>query len=351
MKKKYKFYDYLIVELHTKRKDYAKYFDNEFRTLSIPIDEKTSGIPTIRLHIGRKIPTDVRDGDIRKEMMFKNLFKVKYLIRNIRSDEVDIYFSGNVADRIYLKAISVFAQAELLEPVMYAKLLENDILFMHAAGVSKDEAGYIFPAHGGTGKTTLSLNLSRMGYALLGDDLLLVDFKRALVSPYPRPLHLFTYNINTLKDAKISLGLKLTVRTKDCIRFFLNLLVRQRFLISTRVHADKLYPDIQFSKPVRLKKIIFLKKDGDTEFVTFENEKEKTAAINAIIRSADLNKTLFNEILAESKEYSEFVLRKEREVVSKILDCVGKMMYVNTRNLPATSFINLLEELADEKTS
>src|SRR5690606_1180277 len=152
------------------------------------------------------------NGDRRKSFLFKKLFNQKYIIRNLEKKTVEIFYKDSFAGKVYPKITTLFLQTNVIEPIIYLKLLEKNILFMHAAGVSDGKYGYLFPAYGGTGKTTLTLGLMAENMPVLGDDLILVDTKKGLAHPYLRPLHLFAYNIKTLRDARVPFSLKLKVK-------------------------------------------------------------------------------------------------------------------------------------------
>src|SRR5690606_8570114 len=186
-----------------------------------------------KVHIVRRLPL-ARESDLVRSVNVKKLFTYHYLVRDLDSTTVEIFFRTHPIDKVYMNAIGVFLQAQVLEPVLYLKLLEENVLLMHAAGICDDQQGYLFPAHGGTGKTTFSLSLLKHGYRLLGDDLLFVDVGKGRVYPYPRPLHLFSYNANRL-EGKLPPRIKAIIYSKNIVRFFLESLLRTEFLISTRV--------------------------------------------------------------------------------------------------------------------
>ena len=244
----YNFYGYLIVRILSEHRGYRRYFENEYARISQGGKAKAKTL-RINVEIVPSLPEEAR-GDIKRTVRFKKLFTFRFLVRGIESRDVTIYFQKHWVDRVYMNAIGVFLQAQVLEPVMYMKLLEENILFMHAGGVTKGEMGILLPAYGGTGKTTLSMALLNQGHKLLGDDLLLVDIDEGVVHPYPRPLHIFTYNVRNLRGATIPFKYKFAVYFKNFLRFFLERILRTEFLISTRIHADELFADRDIFDPV-----------------------------------------------------------------------------------------------------
>lgn len=57
---------------------------------------------------------------------------------------------------------------------------------IHAGAVVKGRKVILLPANHGSGKTTLTLNLTRNNYRCLSDDIVLIDPKSLMVIPFPR---------------------------------------------------------------------------------------------------------------------------------------------------------------------
>lgn len=286
---------------------YQRYFANEYQRIHKPGPD----FPKVRLIICDEMPLCKVE-----EIRFKKLFRFRYAVRD-RGDSAEIYVQRHWLDWVYLTAFGSFIQGQLLEPVIYWKLLQRGVLLMHAAGVSRDGQAFVFPAHGGTGKTTLSMSLANQGYELLGDDLLMVDVGSGTVYPYVRPLHLFTYN---LKSLKVPLSIRTAIWTKNLIRLLLQTITRERFLISTRAHAEDVIPSVKFGSPSKLCGLYFLTKDEDRA-VTLDSPRARQEVANAIILSADLNDSLKENVTAEFEEV-------ERDVVTRLLHHLNNMRFV-----------------------
>ncbi|MBF0686353.1 MAG: hypothetical protein IR158_05470 [Cellulomonas sp.] len=328
--KRYNFYGFLTVELNTRHRGYRRYFDNEYLRIAQG-DPAAATAATIRVHVVDDLP-DARPGDIVRHTRYKRLFTYRTLVRGLETDQVDIYFGRHWVDRVYMNAIGVFLQAQVLEPVMYYKLLHSGVLFMHAAGVTKDGEAIALPAYGGTGKTTLSIALLAQGFRFLGDDLLFVDTTSGIVHPYPRPLHIFTYNVRSLVGARIPLRYRAAVYGKNAIRFVLERVLRTEFLISTRIHADEIFPGDVFGSAAPVGGIGFLRKDGPattTVDVGDDNARELAAEV---ARSADLNDSM-RDLVSGDATFDERFTRLELDVIESLLRRAGRLTYVNTRAL------------------
>jgi len=318
MKATYNLNGLITVEVDGPR-PYIRYFENEYRRMSFPadMDGEFRQMPHVRL----KIVDDMMHLPVRK-MRFKNLLHFTYAISDLETACPTLHFQRHWLDRAYFTPLGAFIQGQLLEPLMYLKLLEANVLFMHAAGVAKGGNAYVFPAHGGTGKTTMSLDLVKRGFELMGDDLLMVDAQRGVVHSFARPLHLFTYNLRSLD---VPLHLWLIIRAKDGLRLLLQIVTGQKFLISTRVHVDEIM-DISFADSASLEQLTFLKREGESEILSFDNPAHREMAIKLIVQSADLNESLFQNIVE-----NDAIKAWEIDVVRNVLSHVNKMQVINAR--------------------
>ncbi len=337
----YKFFGYLeLVISSNNRSGYDNYFNNEYLRISSkqPICEESA---RVSVEIVSRLP-ELQTGDIRRTVRFKQLFTFHYLVRNIASKQVTVFFQSHLLDKFYMNAIAVFLQAQVLEPIMYLKLLEMNVLFMHAGGVANDDEGYLLPAYGGTGKTTFSMALLNSGYRLLGDDLLFVALDEGKVYPYPRPMHIFTYNVNSLVGAKIPLAYKAKIYLKNMARLVLEGVLKTEFLISTRIHADEVFPESPFGQAVPYKRIFFLKKEGariQPQAITNDNRSELATEI---MQSADLNDSLY-QILDNESAIAD-VKCLEMKVIESLLSQFDSLSYINTRKLDLNNLQPFISE-------
>lgn len=332
--------DQLVLELDTcGHAGYERYFRNEYARIATE-GESQAGTPRIKIEIVKQLPEPLPQ-DLTRRVLFKRLFSYAYTVRNLESDVVEIYFKRHWVDRIYMNAIGVFLQAHILEPVMYYKLLGAGILLMHAGGVGNADAAYLFPAEGGTGKTTLSIALLEQGYSLLGDDLVLVDANSGIAYPYPRPLHLFAYNIQALGQARVPIKYRFAIRLKNVLRFVLERTLRTEFLISTRVHAHEMFANDPYGEARPCRGVYFLVREGPSLAPLSLEGVGREEAVERIKDSADLNESLY-ELLGDPTSV-EAVERQERKVIGKFLSRFPVMDLVNPRELAPRALARHLE--------
>lgn len=327
----YRFYGFITLELDTTAQQYVRYFENEYRRIDAMRRDAPEPQTRVTVHVVARLPR-AEQGDIRRVVRFKKLLRFAYVVRGLAGADVHLYFQRHPIDRFYVTAAGVFLQAQVLEPVLYFKLLRSGILLMHAAGVADARGGYVFPAEGGTGKTTLSLALVKSGFRLLGDDLVLMEPATQTVYAYPRPLHLFTYNLHSLPGTNIPIRIHAAIRFKNVLRWVLERVTRQEFLISTRAHVDEIHPDVVFSSPVRYRSIIFLRREGGDDRVRMSDDATRERVARTFIAAADLNVSLFENVV-EPGPFADEIRRLEIEVTLAALRNLEVVEFINARRL------------------
>lgn len=310
---------------------YRRYLTNEYARINGRSRSTNSSAPRIDLEIVDQLPVR-QQGDIFRRERFKRLFLFSYLIKGVDTDHVTIYFRRHWVDRLYMNAIGVYLQAQVLEPVLYFKLLERGILLMHAGGVTHHGRAVLMPAHGGAGKTTTTMALVAHGYQLLGDDLVFVDVGAGIVQPYPRPFHIFTYNVRNLRGARIPLRYATAVYVKNMLRFVLERALRMEFLISTRVHADELFEGDIFGGQSEIATLAYLRNHGPAIERVAVRADVRDSLIDLLVRSADLNDSL-ERVFGEDRNRNEYFRRLEREAIATLLSQRLDLVLVNTRAL------------------
>ena len=83
---------------------------------------------------------------------------------------------------------------QVVEPVFSILLERSGLAKIHASGVALDKRSSIFAGLGGSGKTTIALELVKQGYEFLGDDALIL--REDTVLPFPKWLHVFRYRLD-----------------------------------------------------------------------------------------------------------------------------------------------------------
>jgi hypothetical protein len=152
------------------------------------------------------------------------------------------------------------------------------------------------------------------------------------VHPYPRPLHLLTYNIRNLNGAHVPFKYSVFIYTKNVMRWFLEKILHTEFLISTRVHIDEIFPGNMIGETAPYAGVFFLRKTGDAAepvAITADNANELA---QGIMESEDLNDSLYTT-LEDRPKLIEGIKILEQTVIAELLLQLPQLVYVNTRKL------------------
>jgi hypothetical protein len=283
----YQFSSRLAVSVTAAKKQYIRYFDSEYWfakvSKKIPVD--------IEVRIVDSLSNRSDDANIVfRSVKFKNLFWFEYQI-DFTLSPIQISVKRHFIDRLYFKAFGPFIQTNILEPVLYFVAVQKKQYVLHASTIARDGRATCIVGKGGAGKTMTCLNrCMKEGFAFMGDDLIFIDAAKRDVQWFPRPLHLFGYNLSKIpspqgfKSRLLFLRLACIIRLKDIIRFMLRVITGQRMLISTRVDMRLLYPRIQLVKSAKLDHIESLKMNSKNLVQEIQKASDLRVDLLAIIK-------------------------------------------------------------------
>lgn len=171
-------------------------------------------------------------------------------------------------------------------------LLAGGSVFVHAAGVAKNNVAVIFPSWGGVGKTALVTKLvQEMGWKLLGDDLVIIT-PEGKCWGFPKPMVLYPYHKGVFPEvfakgkgpvAPVAMNNWLTkaaIGVKPLLRPFPNLLQfsREHNPQSVRINPSVVFGKDNLARSAKLKTSIWLDRvEGLTE-AKFIAEEENMAS-------------------------------------------------------------------------
>lgn len=93
-------------------------------------------------------------------------------------------------------------------------LLEHSLSFVHAAGVEIKGKGFIFPAAGGVGKTTLISHLRNLdSFKFFGDDFVILNEQGEMLS-YPSDLSIYDYHLKVFPELQNTASSRFLSRRK-----------------------------------------------------------------------------------------------------------------------------------------
>ena len=239
--------------------------------------------------------------------------------------------------------MAVFLQTMLIEPLIYWKGLHKGFLLAHSACVYQGGRGALISAIGGSGKTTLALQLVNRGFGFLSDDLTFVAATGQAFA-YPRPLHLFTYVTKHLDFLELSPQSILAIHFKDIVRAIVSWLLHERFSISTRVDFNSAMPRGRIVSKTDLETCFILRQSGALERIDLENNTVREQLGAMLIQNGEINDILKRRLLREPNRRA-WVTVRESELVNQFLPYIKRAFWLNTRAASVDEILKILNEM------
>jgi hypothetical protein len=226
--------------------------------------------------------------------------------------------------------------------LLYNEEVENDFLFymaepliewknkcfLHCGAIEKAGKALVFPAWSGVGKTRIVMAAIKKGWRYLSDDRLIVGEGKAF--PYPKPLHIFDYNLRDKKVAKKVLGKKswfylplfrlINFLERNFKNRFFRILV-DRFRPSFSVPLKKLEPSSKIAPTSIIEKFIFLTEDP-LKKITSSELAEKMSTVNDHEKNhfyLEYQRYVFQK--GKSKKI-EGLKKREKEIMKKTFSAI-----------------------------
>lgn len=284
----YDFYGYKVyVEgLRLKKamdKEYWRFQSKQDRSCN---DEIDLYITSVRSVSPREFPTKPAGSKLGIYMPFKE-------------DENTIYYEPKVALEYILSFLEAFLKWE-------------DKTLLHAGAVSKDGKAYIFCGAGDVGKTSIVLNLIKRGFDYLSDDWLIVGKGQAY--PFPKTIHIFSYNLRDPRISKEVLGLKrcfykplfklLDVFEHMSPHRYLRYLVQILISLAVfRIDVEDLVDNARVGEISPILRIFYLERGNGTELLLTDMKAEELARRMAMVSMYERN-YFFKEYFKYAARYN-----------------------------------------------
>ncbi len=288
-------------------KIYSNYFNDEYWFAK----KNQKGSIAVMVRVVDKMPQLKNTKQVvLRSIHFKRLFWFEYAV-DFSQSPILIYVKRHWIERIYFKALGPFIQTNIIEPILYYVALTKKHYLLHASTVEREGTAYCFAGRGGAGKTTTALNKCiKENYSFMGDDLVFINLKNKKAYAFPRPLHLFAYNMfkipypSFFKDRVLFWKLWLIIQVKNVVRFVVFVLTREQPLISTRVDVRDLYSNLHLATEAT-----------GVELSTIGLNREKLA--EEIQDASDLRKDLI-AIFSQTSFYTYFVKLEQESIAALV---------------------------------
>lgn len=346
----YNFYNIVKIKIVSRHKQYIKYFDDEYQDIEVvrDLDDQKIDI-TFRLDLG--FPEDYeKENSFFHKLRFKKIFPVTYLITDIEKEHTQVYVKGNFSIFFYPFIMGSFLLSEVIDILLYLKFLLKNHIVLHSACIADDKKGYVFAAFGGSGKTSLALEFISKGMVFLNDDKTIIS-DTGIIYAYPRLIRLYKYNLKQTKRINDNLKLKFLILFKECIRYPLQKILNTHLYFATRTHIKEIFPEVKIGKTYPLGKMIFIQKGEKLQnkeyMVSDENNNSAIRHIaSLILESCEINSILMKRVLSRKPDFSEFLRKKEIELLFTIFDKLESIHVIKEYTISSQNvdkFVSLLK--------
>ncbi len=196
----------------------SPYFFEFLKDINQPLsyfENKNIKDPDIILNINKFTPDKTGCDVINNKIFIKNNYifcseiidkvKIHCEIIGLEHYPTIINFSVDTKKMTHKLFPLLMAQNLILRPLIDFKLLQKNIISLHAAGVANENGAIIMTGRGGAFKTTLAMDLVRKaGCRFIGEDRLLLGRDKQVFA-YPIYHKLFDYRLNKMKTEEFSL--------------------------------------------------------------------------------------------------------------------------------------------------
>lgn len=157
--------------------------------------------------------------------------------------EMSGFEDGNTIVRIASNIFGYISiSAFIIDFLIQYKMNEKGYPLVHAAGISQNGRGFLFPATSKAGKTTIVFHFLEKNFDLLGDDFIIVG--KSIMHSFVRPSSLFTYNIPAMVKKRFGI--------KDWIglglRYLLSKITLGYIKLFMKLNAEEIFPNSLVSK-------------------------------------------------------------------------------------------------------
>jgi len=332
--KDYCFPGQMRLRLASTRSRYIQFFNSEYALLR---PSPGSEDPDLLMIIDGKESREGGDLLHFRERVL-NLLTVKASLQLTEQGGLTAYIHRPWLDRVCLSLTAPLLQSQIIEPLLYYEYLSRGYLLLHAAGVADGRHGYLFPAPGGTGKTTTCLLLVHHGWIFLGDDLILVS-PEGRVYALPKPLHLFHHLRERLGFLRLSRRQRWSLLARNLSRQVLSRLLGQRLYLAMRADIRDLLPNCQIGDHYPLRKMILLNNRGSCGKIDHHLPRVREQLIDRLSEASELNKAPLLRLLPQGGELVEW----ERTALENMLKRVEEVYeYDINRGRGVTTLLRIL---------
>lgn len=200
----------------------------------------------------------------------RKLAQASVEISNTEEHPLVVRIDGNVLGRH-------LSFAHVIESLISILLEERGSAKVHASGVAKENKGLLIAGLGGSGKTSIALELIREGYAFLGDDSVILSRHEML--PFPKWLHIFRYHID--RKTPFDESLSWTEKAMTYVKWLLSNTTSQYAKLFTFISPSRESLGLKICRGASLAMVFVLQPGNDRVTVTKISSREAASRIAA----------------------------------------------------------------------
>lgn len=160
-------------------------------------------------------------------------------------------------ERVELEAAKV--RLAILEPFLYYRLPFRESTLLHGSVVSSDGSGLLFTGGGHIGKTALSLEMVKRGFAYLGDDLAIVDAGGSAL-PYPEPIRIQEQHLAQFPELKPKLTSEMRGVKRKALEWMLGRNPGEALELLPRLNVSEIFDGAKVGGPCHIDDALLLQK-------------------------------------------------------------------------------------------
>ena len=147
----------------------------------------------------------------------------------------------------------------ILEPFLYYRLPFTDSTLVHGSVVSSSGSGLLFTGGGHIGKTALSLEMVRRGFAYLGDDLAIVG-RDGRAFPYPEPIRIQEQHLTLFPELQQRLASRMGAGERIMFHWMLGRNPGEALELLPRLRISEVFDGANVGGPCRIENALLIQK-------------------------------------------------------------------------------------------
>ena len=175
----------------------------------------------------------------------------------------------------------------LMLPVLFFRMVERGMTFVHCSAVCRDGVCFMFPAWGGVGKTSLMSHFLNHGWNYLCDDLTVMD-RCGEIHHFPIPMHIYRYHKKVCKAMTDSMERAMTPHERSLWNFAAHFVGENKLV--RWIEPARVFGEEHIVRKAKLNVVIHMQRNsapGEIQLVPSSAEKVAGFICNTIVNEIE----------------------------------------------------------------